>query len=201
MQKHMIGSGIAAVVLVAAVAFAAMNPAVLEQIKGAVTGASSGGLQANAVNMFLKLDGIDGEAVDEKHRNQIAVSSWSWGESNSATAAGGGSAGAGKVSMQDFHFTKGLDKSSPKLMLAGATGEHIKLATFTISTSGNPPLEFLMVRMTDVLVTSYQVSGGTTEQVSLSFAKIEIEYKPIGPDGKLGSPVKAGYDLKANKKA
>ena len=80
-----------------------------------------------AVDYFLKIDGIEGEATDAKHKNTIDVESWSWGETQTGVASGrGGGAGAGKVSMQDFHFVMKVNKASPKLMLACATGQHIE---------------------------------------------------------------------------
>ena len=48
-----------------------------------------------AVDMFLKMDGIKGESVDDKHKDEIDVLSWSWGMSQSGSAHMGGGAGAG----------------------------------------------------------------------------------------------------------
>ena len=56
-----------------------------------------------AVDYFLKFDGIDGESADAKHKDEIDVESWSWGKTTPARL-GGWRGGAGKVSMQDFHF-------------------------------------------------------------------------------------------------
>jgi type VI secretion system secreted protein Hcp len=157
-----------------------------------------------AVDFFLKLDGIEGESHDDKHKNEIDLSSWSWGESQSGSHSAGGGGGAGKVSMQDFHFVMKMNKATPKLMLACANGEHIKHATLTCRKAGKEQQEYLKIKMSDVLVSSYQTGGHgeivPTEQIKLNFSKIEFEYKPQKPDGTLDSPVKAGYDLKANKK-
>jgi type VI secretion system secreted protein Hcp len=159
-----------------------------------------------AVDYFLKIEGIDGESQDHKHKGEIDLESWSWGESNSGTHSGGGGGGAGKVSMQDFHFVMKNNKSSPKLMLACATGEHIKSATLICRKAGKEQQEFLKIKMSDLLISSYQTGGSghsdiiPTDQISLNFAKIEFEYKEQKPDGTLGGTVKSGYDLKANKK-
>jgi type VI secretion system secreted protein Hcp len=159
-----------------------------------------------AVDYFLKLDGIDGESADDKHKGEIDLLSFSWGATNTGTGGVGGGSGAGKVAMQDLHFTAKVNKSSPKLMLACATGQHIKSGIITCRKAGGDQQEFLKITLTDVLVSSYQVggSGGSdiipVEQVSLNFSKIEKEYKPQKPDGSLDSPVKAGWDLKSNKK-
>lgn len=158
-----------------------------------------------AVDYFLKLDGIEGESTDDKHAKEIDVESWSWGESQTGTAAKGGGGGAGKVSMQDFHFVMKVNKASPKLMLACATGEHIKSAVLTCRKAGGQQQEYMKVTMSDLIVSSYQTGGSQgdvipVDQISMNFAKIEYEYKPQKADGTLDSPVKTGYDLKTNKK-
>jgi type VI secretion system secreted protein Hcp len=158
-----------------------------------------------AVDYFLKIDGIEGESQDSKHKGEIDVLSWSWGESQSGTHSGQGGGGAGKVSMQDFHFVMTVNKSSPKLMLACANGEHIKQATLTCRKAGKEQQEYLKITFTDLLVSSYQIGGSQgdvipTDQVSLNYSTIKFEYKEQKPDGTLGGAINAGYDLKKNAK-
>ena len=155
-----------------------------------------------AVDYFLKIDGIEGESQDDKHKNEIDVLSWSWGENQHGTSAAGGGGGAGKVSMQDFHFVMKVSKASPKLMLACATGEHIKKAVLTARKAGKEQQEYLKVTLSDLLVSSYQTGGSghgdvvPTDQVSLNFSKIEVVYKEQKADGSLGGATPAGFDLK-----
>ena len=159
-----------------------------------------------AVDYFLKLKGIDGESTDHKHKGEIDVESFSWGETNSGTHTGGGGGGAGKVVMQDFHFVMKISKASPKLMLACATGEHLGDGTLVCRKAGTEQQEFLSIKMTDLLVSSYQTGGSghgdvvPTDQVSLRLLQDRIRVQRAEPDGSLGGAVKAGYDLKANKK-
>jgi len=159
-----------------------------------------------AVDYFLKIDGIDGESQDSKHKNEIDVSSWSWGASQAGTMAAGGGGGAGKVSMQDFHFTMSVNKSTPKLVLACSSGQHIPKAVLTCRKAGTDQQEFLLYTFSDVLVSSYQTGGSghgdvvPVDQISLNYTKIEVEYKEQKPDGTLAGPIKAGWDLKLNKK-
>jgi type VI secretion system secreted protein Hcp len=158
-----------------------------------------------AVDYFLKIDGIDGESTDDKHKNEIDVESWSWSESNSGTHAGGGGGGAGKVAMQDFHFIMKVNKASPKLLLACATGQHIKKATLLCRKAGGDQQEYLKMEFSDLLISTFQTGGNATgvvpvDQISFNFSKIEYEYKPQKADGTLDAPVKTGYDLKLNKK-
>ena len=160
----------------------------------------------SVVDYFLKLDGIEGESQDSKHKGEIDVESWTWGEVQTGSNAAGGGGGAGKVQMQDFHFVMKVNKSTPKLLLACATGEHIKKAVLTCRKAGKEQQEFLKYTFSDLLVSSYQTGGTSSgsvipnDQISLNYAKIEVEYKEQKADGSLGGPVKVGYDLKAMKK-
>src|SRR5262249_35189790 len=105
-----------------------------------------------------------------------------------------------------FHAVMKVNKASAKLLLACATGEHIKKAVLTCRKAGKDQQEYLKITFTDLLVSSFQTGGNThggivpTDQFSLNFAKLEYEYKEQKDDGSLAAAVKAGYDLKANKK-
>jgi type VI secretion system secreted protein Hcp len=156
-----------------------------------------------AVDYFLKIKGIEGEAQDAKHPSEIELESWSFGESNSGSHAGGMGGGAGKVTMQDFHFVMRVNKSSPKLFIACATGSHIDQAVLTCRKAGKEQQEFLKYTFSDLLISNYQTGGSAgdvipTEQISFNFAKIEVEYKAQKKDGTLEGGIKAGYDLKKN---
>jgi type VI secretion system secreted protein Hcp len=159
-----------------------------------------------AVDYFLKIDGIPGESTDSKHKNEIDIESWSWGETNSGSHAGGGGGGAGKVSMNDYNFTMRINKASPKLFLACATGQHIKEALLTCRKAGKEQQEYLKIKFTELLVSSYQTGGSSgdvvpVDSISLNFTKIEMTYSSQKPDGSLDSPVVHNYNLKENKGA
>src|SRR3982751_4148187 len=102
------------------------------------------------VDYFLKVEGIDGESHDSKHPGWIDIDSWSWGATQPGAHAAGGGGGAGKVAMQDFHFTMKVNKSSPKLMLACANGQHIPKAVLTCRKAGKDQQEYMKVTMTDL---------------------------------------------------
>jgi type VI secretion system secreted protein Hcp len=159
-----------------------------------------------AVDYFLKLDGVEGESKDDKHKSEIDLQSWSWGQTNSGTFGAGGGGGAGKVSMQDFHFVMTVNKATPKLMEQCASGTHINTALLTCRKAGTEQQEFLKIKFSDVLVSSYQTGGAAssdivpTDQISLNFAKVEFEYHEQKDDGTLGGAVKGGWDQKLNKK-
>lgn len=158
-----------------------------------------------AVDFFLKFDGIKGESTDDKHRGEIDVESWSWGETHASGGAGGTGGGAGRVAIQDFHFTMRQNTASVGLMKACATGEHIKSAILTARKAGKAQQEYLTFKFYDVLVSSYQTGGSEgadivpVDQVSFDFAKIEVNYRPQQPDGSLGAAVHFGFDVKQHK--
>src|SRR4051794_4967767 len=156
------------------------------------------------VDCFLKIDGIEGESKVAKHKGSIEISAWSWGEAQMGISASGGGSGAGKVAMQDAHFSMSVNKASPKMMLACACGDHIKQAVLTCRKAGKDQQEYLKYTFSDILVSSFQ-TGGTngggapTETFTLNFSKIEYEYKEQQHDGTLGGRIKAGWDVKGNK--
>ncbi len=157
-----------------------------------------------AVDYFLKIKGIEGEREDDKHAKEIDVESWSWGEANSGTQAYGGGGTAGKVRMNDFTFSMRVNKASPKLFLACANGEAISEALLTARKAGKSAQEYLKIKFSDLTISSFQTGGKTgdvvpLDNVTFSFAKIEISYAPQKKDGTLDSPVVHNYDLKKNK--
>jgi type VI secretion system secreted protein Hcp len=158
-----------------------------------------------AADYFLKIDGVEGESKADKHTGEIDLESFSWGATQSGSFATGGGGGSGKVAMQDFHFTMGINKAGPSLFLACAQGDHIPKAVLTCRKAGKEQQEFLKVTMSDILVSSYQTggSGGAdilpVDQISLNFAKIEIEYKEQQKTGALAGSVKKFFDLKTVK--
>jgi type VI secretion system secreted protein Hcp len=157
-----------------------------------------------ASDIFAKLGDIKGESLDDKHKDEIEVLSWSWGVTNAITLAGTG-AGQGKASFHDLAFTHKIDKASPVLMQACATGAHLKEATITHRKAGKGQQEFLVIKMNDVIITAMtdadSSDGESAETVSLAFAKIDVAYRPQKADGSLDAGIHFKYDLKANKEA
>lgn len=135
-----------------------------------------------SADMFLKMDPIKGESRDKTHKDAMDVLAWSWGMSNSGSAHVGGGAGAGKVHVQDLSVTKYIDKASVDLMKSCCNGKHFDSATLIVRKAGENPLEYLTITMTEVLVTSVSTGGSggedrLTENVSLNFAKVKVDYK------------------------
>jgi type VI secretion system secreted protein Hcp len=157
-----------------------------------------------ASDIFAKIGDIKGESADDKHKDEIEVLSFSWGVTNSATiGGGGGGGGVGRATFHDLSFTHTIDKASPRLLQACATGTHLKEATITHRKAGKGQQEFLVIKMNDIIITGVSLgdssAGGTSENVTLAFAKVDLEYKPQRPDGSLDQGIHFKFDIKANK--
>lgn len=151
--------------------------------------------------IYIKFDGIDGEVVQQDHKGEILLDSWSWGIHQSA-AAGGGGGGAGKASFSDLSIMCASSKASPVLALRCASGQHIKDAHLTVAKRVRGREEtYLTIQLSDVLITSFEPSsdGGSsaTESLSLNFTKIEYKYYSREADGSVKTTVFT-WDLKRN---
>lgn len=159
-----------------------------------------------AFDAFLKIDGIKGESVDAKHKDEVVLESFSWGVANSGAGyAGSAGRATGKSSPSDFSVVKKIDKSSPDLFAACASGKHTKVMTVTVRKAGGKPLEYLVYKFSDVMVSSYQAGGSSggdlpVESVSFNYAKVEISYVPQDSKGAGMSPVGTGWDFSQNVK-
>jgi type VI secretion system secreted protein Hcp len=157
-----------------------------------------------AADIFLKVDGIKGESKDDKHKDEIELLAWSWGETQTGSAGRGGGMGSGKVEMHDLTLTKYVDKATPKLILDCAKGEHIPKAEMVMRKAGGEQKEYLKISLDDVMISSYSTSGSgggdtPTENISLNFGKITVEYFEQDNKGTMTSVGKTGWDVKANK--
>jgi len=155
--------------------------------------------------MFLKLDGIPGESKDSAHKDTIDILSWSWGMSQSGSTHDGGGSGAGKVNVQDISVTKYVDKASCALMSRCASGKHITTGLLTVRKAGDTPLEYLKITIEDMIVAAVSTGGSggedrLTENVTLNFAKVKVDYQEQKPDG-TGTPAgNMGWNIKENVK-
>jgi type VI secretion system secreted protein Hcp len=156
-----------------------------------------------AVDMFIQIGDLKGESKDKVHAGKIDVLSWSWGMSQSGTTHMGGGGGAGKVNVQDLSLTKYIDKSSCDLMLACCNGKHFAEALLIVRKAGEKPLEYVKITMTDLIITAVSTGGSggedrLTENVTLNFAKVKVEYVEQTAKGAEGDKPSMTWDIAAN---
>lgn len=157
-----------------------------------------------AQDMFIKIDGIEGESLDAIHKNEIEVLSWRWAGSQHSNMHSGSGGGAGKATVEDFMFTHYTDKASPNLLSYCLTGKHIKNIAFVIRKAGGDPLEYMTIKFTDVIITRVGMAGSVEdesrprEEVTFSFTKVTQDYVMQNAEGSKSGVVSASYDVKAN---
>jgi len=142
-----------------------------------------------AQQVYLQIEGIEGESTDKAHVDWIEVLAWSWGMSNSNTTHTGTGGGAEVTSVQDLSVTKYIDKATTALMLKAMNGAHIAEATLEVwEDCCETPYKMFAITMTNVLVTSVSTGGSNsesrfTENITLNFAKLRVEYTPADQSG------------------
>jgi type VI secretion system secreted protein Hcp len=156
------------------------------------------------VDMFLKIDGIEGEAQDEKHKNEIAITSYSMEVANVGSGGGTMGSSSGKALVRDIQVSMVVNKASPNLFIACCTGKHFATAWLYVRKAGEKGLEYETIKLTDVFVSSFSKTTQhdgvmATDTVSLNFSKIEYTYKPQNADGSAGASITKTYDVKANR--
>jgi len=158
-----------------------------------------------ASDYFLKLDGIDGESRDATHTSEIDLHSFSWGAVQPGTFANGSGGSAGKVSMNDVHFTFETNKASTELMKACASGKHIPSAIITCrkSTGDGGQQDYMTWTLKPVLVSSYTCGGSKGEeipidQMSLNYGSVKVEYKEQSETGSVQASGTFGWNLEKN---
>ncbi len=156
-----------------------------------------------AVDCLLKITGLDGESRIKGHEKEIDVLAWSWGMTQSGSMHIGGGGGSGKVSVQDISLTKYVDKASPTLIKYCCNGKHFTEALLTVRKAGENPVDYLKIKMKEVIIASVSTGGSAgedrlTENVTLNFAKFEVNYTPQKDDGTPEAAVDMTWNIKAN---
>jgi type VI secretion system secreted protein Hcp len=155
------------------------------------------------VQMFLMLQGIEGESRDLKHKGEIDVLGWSWGLSGPATSPESGRS-TGKATIENMVIQKLVDLSSPPLLTYCAEGRVIASGTLATRRAGANDPDFLIIKLTEVIVVSVAVvETGTAaepaESVTLGFGKVEFDYSPTLPNGGLGPEKSFRWDIATNR--
>jgi type VI secretion system secreted protein Hcp len=130
------------------------------------------------MDLFLKLDGIEGESRDLKHSKEIDILDWSWGLTKPPRVISGGST-TGRLAFSGFTVRKLVDKATSKLMLNCSQGKWITNALLTCRTqTSSNTIEFYKLQASKVIVTSVNeaASSEITETVGFAFESVQIDY-------------------------
>lgn len=153
-------------------------------------------------DFYLKLGTIEGESTAKGVEKYIEIESFTFGVDNAASYDRGGGLASGKAQAHPLNFSKIFDKSTPMIYKACSRGEHIgKAELICRKNTGKADETYLTITLTEVLVTNSSSSGSNgfpipSDSFSLSFNKIEMEYKEQDAKGALGKPSKMSFDIK-----
>jgi type VI secretion system secreted protein Hcp len=156
-------------------------------------------------NMYLKLDGLDGESLDEDHKNWIEIESFHWGVDNPSSFAQGQGGQSTQAHIASMDIVKRCDKSSVILKKNCTTGKHIASGTVScMKLDGDSRVEYLKIDLTDIMVSNFQWtgSGGDVqmgESVSLVFAEYKSSFKLQQNTGGGGGSVEHSYNVQTGK--
>ena len=138
-------------------------------------------------DMYLKIQGVTGEAEDADHKGEIQIASWSWGLQGSVSATSGQA--TGRTTVGELQLVKNVDRSSPTLMLYLYNNKLINEAQLIVRKAGKTPLEYFRIELEKARVTSFKIetSGAeVVERFSLGFQKVKCSYTPQDQTGARG---------------
>lgn len=161
-------------------------------------------------DIFLKIDGLKGESLVDGHKDEIQVLDCKWGTEQPGGAHVGMGGSKGKVVVKDLVVMKFVDQASPLLFKASCNAKVFKEATLTVRKSGEKPLDYLKIKMSDVQISKMEIDSKIdidrnpnedflTEYVSLHFKQVEYEYIPQKSDGSSDAAVTTGWNIETGK--
>lgn len=160
-----------------------------------------------AIDVYLQIDGIKGESMDDRHKDWIECSSvhWSIMQPKSATTSTGGGHTAERAELDDILFSKITDLSSPILMQSCAMGKTIPKAKFEFmrADGSGQPIKYFEIELENVLIgmitPGIEPGAILSENVCLKFSKVKWKYTQQKVGGGSGGNTTGGWDLSSNK--
>ncbi|MFA1604544.1 Hcp family type VI secretion system effector [Alcaligenes faecalis] len=159
-----------------------------------------------SVDMFMKIEGANGESKDSNHKDWTDIQSFSWGASQPGSMSSGGGGGQGKANFNDLHVVARIDKAAPAVMKHCASGKHLSKVELSVCKAGGEQVEYSKITLEEVLVTSVQLNAERDVEsvmVNYSFqaARVKQQYWEQSDRGSKGAETLVAWDIKQNKEA
>ena len=151
--------------------------------------------------IYLKVDGVDGDATQEEHRNWITVESAGTNISREIAINRKGQREISAPNIGNFQITKQFDSSSVLLRALALQDTVGREVVIHFLSTGSPGQTYLEIVLSDAVISSVSMTSGgdrPTEAVSINFTRIEWTYIPLAANNEGGPPVTFGYDLLSN---
>jgi type VI secretion system secreted protein Hcp len=156
------------------------------------------------MDMFLRIDGIPGEATQKGHEAWIPVMSADWGASADAAGPHGGGGGAGRAEFRPAVFTAWASVATPLLFEACVSGRHAATATFEGVHAGQNAgvavrWDFEDVRVANLGMSGSEPSPTMADSFALAYARVRITTYQQDPRGGAATATARGWDLAASR--
>jgi type VI secretion system secreted protein Hcp len=157
-----------------------------------------------ALDMFMRIEGVNGESKDANHKDWTDIKSFTWGAEQPGSMNTGGGGGAGKVNFDDLTVVAAIDKAAPTVLKNCAIGQHLGKVEISVCKAGGSQIEYSRTTLEDVLVTSVKFVGAKENEALMmeygfQAAKVKNQYWEQTDKGSKGAEVQMGFDIKQNK--
>lgn len=160
-----------------------------------------------ANDVYLKIEGINGESTDDKHKDWIEVSNVLYAihqpRAQALSTAGGHT--SGRAELYPLSFTKLADIASPVLLQTCAAGKTIAKAVFEFmrADGDGKPIPYFKIELENLMISNINPDSGDggiiSERVHLAYSKIKWNYTRQSIRGGIQGNTSGGWDCSANK--
>lgn len=156
--------------------------------------------------IYIEYDGIQGNVTADGFKDHIKVLSLHFGVGRGISMEPGNMANreATRPTLSEITFTKLADNSTTSLFkesVTGSLGKKVKIKF--VQTGADKVTEFMDYELEECLVSGYSISADAesdpVETITLSFAKILVNYHDYDKKNAGKSPQRVGYDLETAK--
>lgn len=152
--------------------------------------------------IYIDYDGIKGNVTADGYKDHLSVLSVQFGVGRGISMEAGNMANreATRPTLSEITFTKLADNASTCLFKESVTGSAGKLVKIKfVQTGADAVIEYMDYELEDCLVSGYSISADgesdPIESITLSFAKIMVNYHDYDKANAGASPQRVGYDL------
>lgn len=144
---------------------------------------------AGCLNRLPQIGDISGESQVAGHEDEIDIHDISWGVARPLVDATGSTRTRASAKFEDLMVAHRIDKSTPKLMEACASGKTFPEITIALrKDSGDEHLDYLVITLTKATVTSYSLNGGGSEgppaaMIGFNYDEVKVVYNIANPAG------------------
>lgn len=160
-----------------------------------------------ASDAYLKIEGINGESEDERHRNWIEINNvvYAVHQPRATVLSTAGGHTSGRADLFPITFQKLADLASPILLQTCATGKTIPKATFEFmrADGDGKPIPYFKIELENVMIANINPDSGDggviVERVQVAYSKIKWNYQRQNIQGGTQGNTSGGWDCSANK--